>query len=672
MAGGQQIVSVELGHFALVLAFALAIVQSVLPVLGARRNDSRLMATADWTSIGIMVLLILSFAALTRAYVLSDFSVANVYENSHTLKPMLFKFTGVWGNHEGSMLLWVLILALFCGFVALFGSNLPASLRANVLGVQAWVMTAFLAFILFTSNPFQRLFPAPFEGKDLNPILQDIGLAIHPPMLYLGYVGFSITFSFAVAAMLSGRIDAAWARWVRPWALAAWIFLTAGISMGSYWAYYELGWGGWWFWDPVENASFIPWLTGTALLHSALVMEKREALKVWTVLLALVTFSMSLLGTFLVRSGVLTSVHAFATDPARGVFILAILITFIGGSLFLFALRAPMLKNGGLFAPISREGALVFNNLFLTTAAATVLTGTLYPLVVEAVSGAKISVGAPFFNLTFGPLMLPLLLAAPFGPLLAWKRGDLLGAAQRLMFAFGVALAVIIAVLAVSGAGEVLAAAGIGLAAFVMIGAFAEIATRTGFPKSGVAVAWSRLRGLPRSFWGTALGHFGLGVTLLGIVSVTSFEQEVIKTMKQGDTVEVAGYQLTYERLQPRKLDNYVEDVAIILVTGDRVTAHRLEPAKRVYTTRRMPTTEAAIETYWFSQVYLSLAEVTEKGDITMRIWWKPLVTLIWLGTVSMVLGGLISLSDRRLRVGAPKPSARPAPARGKKAVANA
>ena len=649
--------TVELGHFALVLALALALVQSVVPVVGARRGDQRMMAMADWASPTIFLLLALSFASLTRAYVLSDFSVANVWENSHTLKPLLYKYSGVWGNHEGSMLLWVLILGFFSALVAVFGRNLPAQLRANVLGVQAWVLVAFLLFILTTSNPFRRLMPAPFEGKDLNPILQDVGLAIHPPMLYLGYVGFSITFSFAIAAMMSGRIDAAWARWVRPWALMAWCFLTAGIAMGSYWAYYELGWGGWWFWDPVENASFIPWLSGTALLHSALVMEKRDALKIWTVLLALITFSMSLLGTFLVRSGVLTSVHAFASDPTRGIFILTILCVFVGGSLTLFALRASVLRSGGLFAPISREGALVFNNLFLTTAAATVLTGTLYPLVIEALSAEKISVGAPFFDATFGPLMIPLLLAVPLGPLLSWKRGDLIAALQRLYFVAGAALLSVVGVLAFTTDAPVLAALGIGLAVWVFLGAFAELVTRAGWPKAGIAVGLRRLAGMPRSIWGTALGHAGLGVTLFGIVCVSAFQTEVIRHVSPGDKVDISGYTLTFEGLSPRKGSNFVEDVAVFQVTGEGVTPHRLEPAKRVYTTRRMPTTEAAIETYWFSQLYLSLGEAESDGSITLRAWWKPFVTLIWLGTLVMVAGGIASLSDRRLRVGAPTPS---------------
>src|SRR5688572_25981994 len=418
----------ELGHYALVLALGLALVQAIVPLWGARINDTTLMGVAGSTALAQFVFVALSFAALTACYVGSDFSVLNVHQNSHSTMPLIYKYTSVWGNHEGSMLLWVLILALFGALVAFFGGNLPATLKANVLAVQSWIAAAFYLFILATSNPFARLSPAPLEGRDLNPILQDIGLAIHPPLLYVGYVGLSISFSFAIAALIEGKIDAAWARWVRPWSLAAWMFLTAGIAMGSYWAYYTLGWGGWWFWDPVENASFMPWLIATALLHSAVVMEKRNALKVWTILLAILAFSLSLIGTFLVRSGVLTSVHAFATDPTRGTFILVLLVLFIGGALALFAWRAPLLKQGGLFAPLSREGALVLNNLFLVTACMTVFVGTLYPLALEALTGDKISVGAPFFNLTFGPLFVLLLIVVPFGPLLAWKRGDVLGA----------------------------------------------------------------------------------------------------------------------------------------------------------------------------------------------------------------------------------------------------
>src|SRR4051794_17745082 len=472
---------VETGHFALVLAFVLSLVQTLVPLIGARTGNQRLMAVGGPVTVTGFALTALSFAALAGAYASSDFSVASVWENSHSLQPLIYKITGTWGNHEGSMLLWVLILTFFGALVAVFGSNLPATLRANVLAVQGSIGAAFFLFILVTSNPFIRLNPAPIEGRDLNPILQDLGLAIHPPMLYLGYVGFSICFSFSVAALIEGRIDASWARWVRPWTLVAWMFLTGGIAMGSYWAYYELGWGGFWFWDPVENASFMPWLAGTALLHSAIVMEKRSALKIWTLLLAILTFSLSLLGTFLVRSGVLTSVHAFASDPTRGVFILCILTLFIGGSLALFAWRAPEMKQGGLFAPISREGALVFNNLFLVAAAATVLTGTLYPLALEATTGQKISVGPPFFNLTFAPLMIPVLMAVPFGPMLAWKRGDLLGAAQRLVGAAGIAAITVAVIFAMEGGGgPILVPFAIGLALYVMAGAVTEIVERTG------------------------------------------------------------------------------------------------------------------------------------------------------------------------------------------------
>src|SRR5437773_5155955 len=458
----------ESGHYALVIALALALVLMSVPFVGARKNDPVLMAVAGPTAVAQWCFVALAFGALMICYVRSDFSVLNVFENSHSAKPLVYKLSGVWGNHEGSMLLWVLILSTFGALVALFGGNLPARLRANVLGVQSWIAVAFDLFILLTSNPFLRIPQPPLEGADLNPILQDPGLAIHPPLLYLGYVGLSISFSFAIAALIDGRIDAAWARWVRPWTLLAWMFLTLGIAMGSYWAYYTLGWGGWWFWDPVENASFMPWLAATALLHSALVMETRDALKVWTILLAILAFSLSLIGTFLVRSGVLTSVHTFASDPTRGVFILMILVLFIGGALALYAWRAPALKQGGLFAPISREGTLVFNNLFLISACATVFVGTLYPLALEALSGDKISVGAPFFNLTFGPLFVPLLIAVPFGPLLAWKRGDLLGAGQRLLAAVALGLVALGVTFAIQRGGPVLAPFGVGLAVYVM------------------------------------------------------------------------------------------------------------------------------------------------------------------------------------------------------------
>ncbi|MBN7755956.1 MULTISPECIES: heme lyase CcmF/NrfE family subunit [Alphaproteobacteria] len=658
--------SIELGHFALVLAFALALVQMSVPIIGAQLRNETLMRVAEPAAITSFMLVALSFMALTSAYIQSDFSVLNVWENSHSAKPMLFKITGTWGNHEGSMLLWVLILVFFGALVAFFGRNLPLSLRANVLGVQGAISCAFIIFILATSNPFARLDPAPIEGRDLNPILQDIGLAIHPPLLYLGYVGFSIAFSFAIAALIEGRLDAAWARWVRPWTLAAWTFLTGGIAMGSYWAYYELGWGGFWFWDPVENASLLPWLGGTALLHSALVMEKRSALKIWTVLLAILTFSLSLLGTFLVRSGVLTSVHAFATDPARGVFILGILVLFIGGSLALFAWRAATLTSGGLFQPVSREGALVLNNLILTTATATVLIGTLYPLLVEAVTGDKISVGAPFFNLTFGPLILPLLAIVPFGPLLAWKRGDLWAVSQRLIWAFGGALAVALLALVLVDRTSVLAALGIGLGAWLVLGAMTDLVIKSGLGKVAPSVAFSRFKGLPRSVFGTALAHAGLGLTTIGIVAVTTLETERIVAMEPGEVVEIHGYNLRFDSFRPFTGPNYTEDQARFVLT--RVTGRQLGEivsSKRFYTARQMPTTEAGIRTLGVSQLYVSLGDQTPNGKIVVRIWWKPMVTLIWLGALVMMIGGTVSLLDRRLRIGAPMPRKKAALAQG-------
>jgi cytochrome c-type biogenesis protein CcmF len=649
---------VELGHFALVLALALAIVQSTIPFYGAKMRDAKLMAIGQSTAIALFVTIIISFAILTHAYVVSDFSVANVVENSHTLKPLIYKISGVWGNHEGSMLLWVTILAFFGALVALFGGNLPASLKANVQAFQGMILTAFLLFILLTSNPFLRVENPPIEGRDLNPVLQDIGLAIHPPMLYLGYVGFSVAFSFAMAALVDGRVDAAWARWVRPWTLAAWMFLTAGIAMGSYWAYYELGWGGWWFWDPVENASFMPWLSGTALLHSAVVMEKRGALKIWTILLSIITFSFSLLGTFLVRSGVLTSVHSFANDPGRGLFILAILCVFVGGAFTLFAMRAFRIEPGGLFHPISREGALVFNNLFLTTAAASVLIGTLYPLLLESLTGEKISVGAPFFNLTFGPLMVPLLIAMPFGPLMAWKRGDLLGVAQRLFFAIGLALAVSLIVIFGTSNAPILAALAIGLAAYVMIGSLIDLAEKSGVGKVSFSAGVSRFAGLPRSVFGTFFGHFGIGVTVLGIVAVTTFGTETVITMKSGEKQTVAGYNVAFVGLEPFQGPNYTEEQGRFIITDSAGgVIDEIISSKRFYPARKAPTTEAGISTRHLSQVYISLGDRGDDGSIVVRIWWKPLITLIWFGAIMTVIGAITSLSDRRLRVGAPKPA---------------
>ena len=645
---------VELGHFSLVLALAVALVQMALPAWGAQRRDRQLMAVAEPAALVQLSLILFSFLALMHAYITSDFSVATVWANSHTAKPLIYKISGVWGNHEGSMLLWVLILAVFGAAVALFGTNLPVGLRARVLAVQAGIAVAFLLFIVLTSNPFLRIPPQP-EGRGLNPILQDPALAFHPPFLYAGYVGLSIAFSFAVAALIEGRTDAAWARWVRPWTLAAWLCLTLGIAMGSWWAYYELGWGGWWFWDPVEYASFMPWLAATALLHSALVMEKREALKVWTILLAILAFSLSLMGTFLVRSGVLTSVHAFAVDPRRGIFILTILVVLIGGALALYAWRARQLKPGGLFAPISREGALVLNNVLLTIGCATVLVGTLYPLVLESITRAKISVGPPYFNLTFGLLMLPLLAAMPFGPYLAWKRGDLAGAAQRLFAAAIAALVAVVITFAIMWRGPWLAPFGVALAVWIIAGAASEWATRVKLLTGPAGRVWHRARGLPRSAHATMLAHLGIGLTLLGIVATSAWQSERVVVMRAGDSTEIAGYVLTFRGVAPARGPNYQEQVGLFAVTSSGAPVTELSPSKRLYDAPQQATTEAAIHAAIAGDLYVVLGDELKDGGWVVRLYFNPLVRLIWFGAVVMALGGALSLSDRRLRVGAPR-----------------
>jgi cytochrome c-type biogenesis protein CcmF len=643
----------ELGHFALILALVLAAIQTLVPAWGAQRDEPRLMAIAEPAAVVQFLLVAFAFASLTLAFVTSDFSVELVWANSHSAKPLIYKISGVWGNHEGSMLLWVLILALFGAAVGIFGTNLPDSFRARVLSVQGALCFAFLLFIVFTSNPFIRLAPAPAEGQGLNPILQDPALAFHPPFLYVGYVGFSMAFSFAVAALWEGRIDAVWARWVRPWTLAAWVSLTIGIAMGSWWAYYTLGWGGWWFWDPVENASFMPWLAGTALLHSAVVMEKREALKIWTILLAILTFSLSLMGTFLVRSGILTSVHAFAVDPKRGVVILGILAVFIGGALALYAWRAGALKAGGLFQPISREGALVVNNVLLTTAAATVLIGTLYPLALEAVTGAKISVGAPYFDMTFVPLMIPLLLAMPVGARLAWKRGDLSAALQRLLAAAIGALVVAAFVFAFVRRGPWLAPLALLLGGWVICGALVEWAQRIKAFAVPFDESVRRARGLPRSAHGMMLAHAGVGVMVLGITGATAWNTEAVQAIAPGQTLSIAGYELTFRGAAPRPGPNYQETVGSFDVASRGRTFTALEPSKRIFTAPRQATTQAAIYNAWGGDLYVVLGDALADGAFVVRAYFHPLVRLIWIGALIMGLGGLFSLSDRRLRVGA-------------------
>ncbi|MBB3809829.1 heme lyase CcmF/NrfE family subunit [Pseudochelatococcus contaminans] len=646
---------VELGHYALALALGLSMVQCVLPLWGARVGDGAMMAAARPAAVATFLCLLASFGALVHAYVVSDFSVANVVENSHSLKPLLFRITGVWGNHEGSMLLWVLVLALSGAVVAL-SRSLPERLRALTLGVLAMLTAAFLLFMLLTSNPFMRVEFPPFEGRDLNPLLQDIGLAIHPPLLYLGYVGFSISFAFAVAALLDGRVDAVWARAVRPWTLAAWVFLTLGIAMGSYWAYYELGWGGWWFWDPVENASLMPWLAGTALVHSAVVMEKRDALRVWTILLAILTFSLSLIGAFLVRSGVLTSVHAFATDPERGAFILVILVLFIGGALALFAWRAPMLRQGGIFAPVSREGALVLNNLLLCTACATVFIGTLYPLALEALTGDRISVGPPYFDATFLPLTMPLVAIMPLGQTLAWKRGDLLGAAQRLTAAFALSLAMVAMIVALTHGGPVLALAGVALGFFAVAGALSEIVTRSWRRGASLASVWRRARGLPSSAWGAAVAHAGIGLLVLGI-SATAWEVETLAIVRPGETINAGPYTLRLDSVSSLGRNTYKAEVVHFSVTRGETPIGRVTAEKRFYTTRGMATTEAGLMTRGLGQIYVAPGETLPDGGIAVRLYWKPFVLLIWIGAVVAAFGGGLSLIDRRLRIGVPRKS---------------
>ncbi len=651
----------ELGHFCLILALVLAAAQSVAGLLGPARRMPALTAMAEQASYGQLLFCGLAFGALTWAYVVSDFSVWNVVQNSHSLKPMLYKVSGVWGNHEGSLLLWIFILALFGAMVAWFGGNLPESLRGRVLGVQGLVGLGFLLFCVLTSNPFLRVDPAPLDGNDLNPLLQDPGLAFHPPFLYLGYVGFSVSFSFAVAALIEGRIDAAWARWVRPWTLAAWSALTLGIALGSWWAYYELGWGGWWFWDPVENVSFMPWLAGTALLHSAIVTEKRNALKSWTLLLAIMAFSLSLLGTFVVRSGLLTSVHAFAVDPDRGLFILGLFALATGGSLLLYAMRAHKLDPGGLFQPISREGALVVNNLLLCTSLLTVFIGTFYPLVVEAL-GERISVGPPFFNATFVPLMIPLIAVLGIGPLLAWKRADLAGSLQRLKLAGLFTGAAVLVAAYLQGFQPVMALVGLAMAAWAFGSAITELSDRIRLGAAPLDESLRRLRSLPRSAIGTTLAHAGLGIAIAGMTGGAGWMKEEIALLRAGDSLTLSGYEVTLDQVRPIEGPNYLSDEGIITVRRDGDIVARLTPELRWYPVAAQRTTEAAIHTTWLADLYAAIGKpeairtedgprAAEGGEWIVRFYIHPLVPWIWIGCSVMVLGGLVSLSDRRLRL---------------------
>jgi len=639
----------ELGHFALVLAFGVAVVQMVVPMWGAWRGRASWMAVAEPAAGAQFALITLAFGALMWGFITSDFSLRLVVANSHSAKPMLYKISGTWGNHEGSMLLWVLIVALFGAMAAWFGGNLPPTLRARVLSVQAAIGVAFLAFILFTSNPFLRMGTPPFDGQDLNPLLQDPGLAFHPPFLYLGYVGLSMSFSFAVAALIEGRVDAAWGRWVRPWTLAAWIFLTIGIALGSWWAYYELGWGGFWFWDPVENASFMPWLLAAALLHSAIVVEKRESLKSWTILLAILAFGFSLIGTFIVRSGLLTSVHAFANDPERGVFILGILGFFTGGALVLYSMRASVLEAKGVFGLVSRETALVVNNLLLAVACFVVFVGTMWPLVAEMFLERKLSVGPPFFNAAFTPFMVALGLILPIGSAMPWKRAKITRALYPLRYAFVLALSLGGLAFAMQTGRGLLGPVGMFLGAWLVMGTVVDLMQRLGRGPGKLR----RLRRLPRADWGKATAHGGLGITMAGIAGLMAWSVDDIRVARIDEPFDVGSYTLTLHEVSEERGPNYMTTMGELTLAQDGEKIATLRPEKRFYPVAQMPTTEAAIDYNLARDVYVVIGDAQDGGGWAVRTYIKPMTIWIWIGCALMALGGLLSLSDRRFRVAA-------------------
>ncbi|MDX9718829.1 MAG: heme lyase CcmF/NrfE family subunit [Thauera sp.] len=638
----------ELGHFALILALVLSLVQAVVPLVGAHRNSMALMAVGRPAAQGQFFFIVFSYVCLTWAFVTSDFSVQLAATNSHSATPLMYKITGVWGNHEGSLLLWAMSLALWTVAVTVFSRHLPEAFMARVLGVLGWVSAGFISFTLVTSNPFDRLLPGAGEGRDLNPLLQDPGMIIHPPLLYMGYVGFSVAFAFAIAALLSGRLDAAWARWSRPWTTIAWVFLTAGIAVGSGWAYYELGWGGWWFWDPVENASFMPWLLGTALMHSLAVTEKRGAFRSWTVLLAIGAFSLSLLGTFLVRSGVITSVHAFATDPKRGLYILALLVIVIGFSLLLYAMRANKLTGGGSFALVSRETSLLANNVLLTVASASVLLGTLYPLFLDALNLGKISVGPPYFEAVFVPLMTPVVVLMMFGPFLRWKDDDLLAAVRKVAPAF-IASVII-------GVGTAVAvdhltwrtALGLSLAAWVVLASLQLLARR--LKDRAGAPAGVRLRSITASWWGMWLAHLGVGVFIIGVTMVGSLDRHIDVKMLEGQHAELAGYTFVFRGAEEIEGPNYTAARGRIELVRDGEVMDTLTPEKRLYWAQGMPMTEASLNIGPFRDVYVSLGEQLEDGAWIVSLYYKPFISWIWLGCVLMGLGGIFAAADVRYR----------------------
>ncbi len=632
----------ELGHLSLILAFLVALALGVLPLIGASRQQAALIGFARPAARAQFALIALAFLCLTQSFIANDFSVAYVAAHSNTKLPVWYRITAVWGSHEGSLLLWALLLGLWTCAVS-FARNLPEEFTARVLAVMGLAASGFLAFMLFTSNPFERLLPGALEGNDLNPLLQDPGMIIHPPLLYMGYVGFSVAFAFAIAALIGGRLDAAWARASRPWTLIAWVFLTLGIMVGSGWAYYELGWGGWWFWDPVENASFMPWLVGTALVHSLSVTEKRAAFKSWTVLLAISAFSLSLLGTFLVRSGVLTSVHAFATDPKRGIFILALLVLVIGGSLLLYAWRAASLAGGGKFALFSRETFLLINNVLLSVVAATVLLGTLYPLLVDALGLGKLSVGPPYFEAVFFPLMTPVVLLMVVAPFVRWKDQAVQALLRKILP--GVVLAFVLGNLAawLAGGWSVRSALGLSLAAWVLIGS--------------ALLLWQRLRGpeatltkIPRAWWGMWLAHCGIGIFIIGVAMVKTFEANIDTTLKIGASAELAGYSFTLDKVEEVRGPNYAAARATVSLSRGGVSINSLHPEKRIYLARQMPMTESSIDTGLLRDVYVSLGDAVAEDSWVVRLYYKPFISWIWAGCLLMALGGLLAALDPRYR----------------------
>ena len=639
----------EIGNLALILALCVALLQGVLPLVGAARNRLAWMAIATPAARGQFAFIVIAFVCLGWSFYANDFSVRNVATNSNSALPLAYRLSATWGSHEGSLLLWTLMLAGWTMAVTFFGRRLPREMLARVLGVLGLVSCGFLLFMLLTSNPFERLFPVPADGRDLNPLLQDPGMVIHPPMLYMGYVGFSVAFAFAVAALIEGRLDAAWARWTRPWTTIAWTFLTLGVALGSFWAYYELGWGGWWFWDPVENASFMPWLVGTALMHSLAVTEKRGAFKGWTVLLAILTFSLSLLGTFLVRSGVLTSVHAFATDPKRGVFILLFLGVVVGGSLTLFAARAPRLALGGAFDLVSRETMLLVNNVLLLVAAGAVLLGTLYPLLLDALGLGKISVGPPYFEAVFVPLMAPAVLLMGIGPIARWKSNRLPELVSRLRWAALASLVVAMVVTLLAGRWSALVAFGLLLACWITATCVVELAGWVRHDTAGGSV-WSRLRRLPRAHVGMLVAHFGVAVFITGVTVVKGYESDTDVKLAVGEATELAGYRFRFAAVQDVTGPNFVAARGTIEVTRGADKLRTLYPEKRIYNVQKMPMTESAIDYGTFRHLYVAMGEELSPNVWLIRVHYKPMIGWIWYGCLLMALGGALAASDRRYR----------------------